>query len=310
MNSLPLFYYPSTWLYVDDDKLLLESMSLFFREHNFCKCFASPESYINYLSTYQSPLTKYSFLNSITGDEWFGVLKHNPIDFDITKIAELADDPNRYNEITAIVLDYKMPNIDGFSLAKNFVDMPIQKILLTGKAQNGDAIEGFNNNLIHRFVLKSEVDMEIKLLNYLKYLTFQYFQTISTPLLSYLEIDNQLPLTDNIFISFFEKYCVQNNIVEYYLIDKQGSFLCIDNKGFRSLLVVQTDQSIDSWLEIYGVGDELSINELEFIKRRKKVPFFGVGKEAWNIDTAEWYKHLYEPKVLKGRKRYLYITLR
>lgn len=309
MKTLPLFYYPSTWLYIDDDKTLLKSMMFVFQEHNYTKLFQSPLSCVDFLNTYQSPLSKHIFLKSITDDENYGVLQHTPINFDITMIAKLANDPHRHNEVTAMIIDYNMPEMDGFELAQNCNHLPIQKLLLTGKAKPEQGIVGFNNNLIHRFIKKNEIEWEEKLIANLKELTLQFFREKTTSLLSYLETENKLPLSDKIFIDFFEKYCEQHNIREYYLINKQGSFLCLDNKGHRSYFVLQTDQGIDTWLASHSADKELPKEKLDLVRERKKIPFFGQGKEAWQIDPSEWPKYLYTPNVLDGRERYFWTKI-
>ena len=237
---------------MDDDKTLLDNMVLVFQKYNHIKSFPSAKESLDFLNNYKSPFSKYTFLKSLSNDESYGMLQHTPTDFDITLLIDIANDPNRYQEITAMVIDYKMPEMDGFTFSKKINPLPIQKILLTGAAQSGDAISGFNNNLIHRYVQKYDADLISKLTTYLQQITSDYFQKISLPLLSYLEIENQLPLSDQIFINHFEQYCRKNEIQEYYLIDKQGSYLCIDKKNQKKCFIVQSDKNIDFWLSSYG----------------------------------------------------------
>ena len=309
MKNLPLFYYPNKWLWVDDDLLLLNSMAHVFSAEKYVQPFQSSQECLNFLKSYQSPLSKQSFLKSNKQDESYGILQKTPVDFDITSLASLADDQNRQNEITVMVIDYNMPDMDGFSLAQSTNHLSIQKILLTGKAQESQVITGFNGNLIHRFVQKSEVGMFEKLSSYLKELSLQYFQKITLPLLSHLETETKLPLSDPIFIEFFKNYCERYQIKEYYLIDKQGRFLCIDILGNRSYLAVQSDSSIKSWLAMYGDEKALPRDELTILMEKKKIPFFGIGKEAWQIASSEWPMYFHAPKVLEGRERYYWVKL-
>ena len=308
-NALPLIYYPNKWLWIDDDSLLLNTIKDTFGKENSIQIFQSSKDCLAFLKNYQPYLLKQNFLKSIINDESYGILKHTPVDFDITSLVQLANDPNRYDEITVMVIDYNMPEIDGFSLAKTAQSFPIKKILLTGKAQETEAIDGFNSNLIHCFVQKSEPKMIEKLSYYLKSLSLQYFQEITFPLFSYLETENKLPLTDPVFINFFQDYCLKHKIKEYYLIDKQGSFMCIDSQNIRSCLIIHTDKSIHNWLTLYSNEKCLSNDELTEIKNRRKIPFFGVGKEAWQTGPSEWSKHLHIPEILEGRERYFWATI-
>lgn len=309
VSALPLFYYPGTWVYVDDDKLLLKNIALVFDGHACAKLFSEPKTCLNFINSYQSPLSKHTFLKSVTHDEGYGVLQHTPVDFNVTMLVNLLDDENRHNEITAMVIDYNMSEMDGFSLAKACSHFSAKKILLTGKANENQAVAGFNNNLIHRFLQKGESELEEKLIGYLTELSFQYFQKITAPLLSYLETENQLPLSDKVFIGFFKNYIKEKKITEYYLVDKQGSFLCIDDKGRKSCLILQSDRGLDSWLSSYGEGTAFSENELLEIKQRKKIPFFDVGQEAWQVEVSNWSGYLYTPNILEGRDRYFWATI-
>lgn len=304
VKALPLFYYPSHCLWIDDDKLLLKCMTLAFSERNNISPFPSAKACLDFIHQYQSPLSQQNFLISNTQDMNYGILQHTPIDFDVTMLANLANDPERHDEVTVMVVDYHMPEMDGFALAQATQHLPIQKILLTGKAQESDAIAGFNNKLIHRFVQKGTDDMEEQLSRYLKELSLQYFQQLTLPLLSYLEAETRLPLTDPIFIEFFENYCEKYQITEYYLIDKQGSFLCIDHQENRSCLAMQSDDGIASWLTAHWDEKNLPDHEVTLIQNKEKMPFFGVGKEGWQVKRSEWSKHFYVPTVLNGREKY------
>ncbi|MCE3237390.1 MAG: hypothetical protein K0R24_371 [Gammaproteobacteria bacterium] len=307
MQTLPLFYYPSTWLWIDDDKTLLDNMVSTFEDYNHIKPFYSAKECLDFLKNYQSPFSKYTFLKSLSHDETYGVLKHTPTDFDVTLLMKIANDLDRHQEITAMVIDYQMPEMDGFTFVKEMNSLPIQKILLTGAIESHEAMTGFNNNLIHRYVQKQEVDLVTTLAMYLQQATFEYFQKLSLPLLTHLETESKLPLSDPLFIKHFEWYCKKNEIEEYYLMDKQGSYLCIDKKKQKKCFVVHTDKSINFWLSFYC--SELSLLEVIAIKENKKIPFFGVGKEAWQIEASEWRHCFYPSETVEGRERYYWTTL-
>lgn len=304
MRNLPLFYYPGTWVYVDDDKTLLNCMALAFEAQGNYQLFSSPSACLEFLGQYVSPSSQQHFLSSNRNDEQYGVLQHTVIDFDLTKIAALAHIPERHNEITAMVIDYHMPEMDGFTLSKACEKLSASKILLTGAAEEEEIISGFNQNYIQHYIQKGAVNLEEKLINQLKKSTHTYFQKITAPLLSHLEVENPLPLSDPIFIDFFIDYCLRKNIREYYLIDKQGSFLCIDYHGKHFYFVVHTDRSLDALFAMYFTDKKFSPDLLDAINARQKIPFFGLGKEAWHLDTAEWKHCFYDAESLEGREKY------
>lgn len=309
MRNLPLFYYPGTWIYVDDDKTLLNCMALEFVAQGNYKLFSTPNDCLDFIKNYVAPSSQQHFLSSNRDDEKYGILQHTSIDFDLTKVAEFANLPERHNEITAMVIDYHMPVMDGFTLSKACEKLPVNKILLTGAAEEEEIISGFNQNYIQLYIQKGVKNLEEKLIVQLKKLTYAYFQKITAPLLSHLEVEHLLPLSDPIFIDFFIDYCAQKNIREYYLMDKQGSFLCIDDQGKHSYLVVHTDRSIDSWLAMYFTGKELPSELADSIRAYEKMPFFGLGKEAWHLDPTEWKNCFYDAKRIQGRENYYWFEI-
>ncbi len=308
-DNLPLFYYPSTWIYVDDDKNLLHTMKIVLSEINTVKLFQSSVDCLKSIENYEQPSTKFSFLKNITDDEKYGVLNHTPIDFDVTDIPKLVDKEDRYNEISVVIIDYNMPEIDGFSLAEKIHSFSAKKLLLTGKAETEQAIKAFNDHLIQSYVKKFDDCMEEKLIVYLKSLTYKYFQTLTAPLLSYLETDHKLPQSDPIFINFFKSFCEKNNIVEYYLIDKQGSLLLINNKREYFCLAMQSDETINSWLSFYTSEITIPDNVLTAIQTKKMMLFLGIGRDLWQSQNIDWNKHLYPSNILEGREKYFWSVI-
>jgi CheY-like chemotaxis protein len=308
MKTLPLFYYPTRKLWIDDDSFFLEAMKQVFGKNFPMMTFTSAEEGLNFIRHYQSSQMKQDFLRSNREDENFGILKHTPVDFDITTLACLVDDKSKYDEISVVIIDYNMPEMSGTSFARNIFDTPMQKILLTGDAQEAEAISAFNANLIQCFIRKGEPNMEERLLNVFDELSFQYFQRTTYPLLAYLETEAKLPHTDPVFIRFFEEYCEKNKIQEYYLVDKQGSMLYIDSAGKKSCLVIQSNKGLDSWLSLYAKEKNLSEEDLLLLQKREKIPFFGVGKEAYEVNES-WSSCLYETNILEGVNKYYWAVV-
>ena len=304
LQNLPLFYYPGTWVYVDDDKNLLKCIEIVLKQHANIKTFSSPKICLNFLNRYHASCVEKKYFNRCDQDESFGILRYSPVDFDITSIVRLSEETERHDEVTVIVIDYHMPEMNGFLLSQSITKSPVQKILLTGTDDDSNVITGFNHSYIHRYIQKGDQDMEEKLTDYLYELTLQHFQTLTAPLLAHLEAENPIALSDPVFVEFFKRWCRQNNIREYYLIDKQGSFLGVDNRGEKRCFIVQTDSSINDWMTYCEVENELSDQVVAEIKERIRVPFFGIGKNPWDIEIEEWPSCLFSCDVLVGREKY------
>lgn len=306
MQHLPLFYYATTWVCVDDEPLMTQSMKAALGSLNHIKAFNSAEACSDFLATYTSPLFPFGFLQADTDDEMYGTLAHTNVGFNVTDIARLADLIGRHEEVTAMVLDYQMPGMSGVALAERYSALGIPSVLLTGEAKPDDVIDVMNERVIHCYLHKGDNDLLHKLSMHLKRMTYKYFQLKTLPLLAHLEADTALALSDPDFIAFFHDYCEKNNIVEYYLLDKQGSFLCIDKDGKRVCFVVQTDRSLESWTEMYEAEGDPIASVLNEVKKRRKIPFFGIGKESWQVPAEAWEQHQYPPHRLQGREQYFW----
>ena len=303
MKTLPLFYYPTTVLIVDDDKTLLSALEDIFIGKNKTHSFFSALDCINFLKDYIVPSYHQKLLQSIDNENGI-LLQNSPVDFDVTSLSSISNNPERHNEVSVILLDYGMPNLNGFEVAKNSKNQQIHKILLTGKALESEAIEGFNNNLIDRFIQKGREDTEEKILQYIDELMLSYFNKLSLPLLSHLETDHSFPQSDEIFINFFLDLCKKRNITEFYLIDKHGSYLCIDKEGKKFFLVIHSDYSIDFWMSLNKDG--LSETQNADIQSRKRIPFFGMKQEAWEVEQNKWDKYLHASSCLEGGRETYY----
>jgi hypothetical protein len=45
------------------------------------------------------------------------------------------------------------------------------------------------------------------------------------------------------------------------------------------------------------------------VATRSMVPFFGLGKEAWQFEPNEWNALFYAPQVFLGREKYYWFVL-
>ena len=69
MRTLPLFYFPSTVILVDDDQLLLDAMSELCGQENKVKSFSSSGDCLSFITSNIAPLSQYHFVQGDTSDE-------------------------------------------------------------------------------------------------------------------------------------------------------------------------------------------------------------------------------------------------
>jgi CheY-like chemotaxis protein len=306
MHSVPTYFYPSSIVWVDDDTLFLKTASELF-ESNQTKTFNDPQSCLEFFESYKLP-AKAPVLRGLIEDERYELSDHLPVDLNVSKVQEFYFTRDRSQEISVIIIDNKMPGMNGIELCQRLQTQPAKKILLTGEASHEEAIKAFNDNVIDRFIRKDSPTLVTDIQNYVDELSKQYFRERSEAILSHLQVDFKLPLSDKIFADFFQQICLKNSIKEYYLIDKNGSLMMIDDKSKCSYLIVHTDRTLDRFIELNEDLPEVQ-HLLETLRKRQKIPYFGIGNESWEFKVEQWDKNFYEAEVLEGREKYYYIFL-
>lgn len=305
---LPLYFYPVSCVFIDDDMNLLNAITSSLPSHYFVKTYSSANKFIDDARSVNFNASL-NFLKANKQDEQFGSINSRSVIFDLTEIAKLANIQNKHHEIAAIVVDYNMPEMTGIELSRRCRFITANRALLTGTAEEEKIISGFNDNLIQKYIRKGTRDFLNELINALDALIFNYFIKRSESILQYLEVEHRTPLSDPIFSNYFLQHCKKNHIVEYYLLDKQGSFLCIDQYQKKSYFIVHTDRSAEEWFTVYGEEETLSSKIKLAFENREKIPFFGVGKEAWQIESDQWNQCFYDAGMLKGRENYYWTVV-
>jgi CheY-like chemotaxis protein len=181
----------------------------------------------------------------------------------------------KQQEITILIVDYKMPELNGLDLCRALKDLAIKKILLTGEGGNSEAVDAFNEKLIHHFIRKDSATLLEDIQASIEELSLYYFSEQSKPLLKHLETKYLLPVSDKIFQKHFLNWKAKNDIIEYYLIEKFGSFLCFNSKGETYYFITHTKDSLQYFLSLC---EESHIIIPEEIKNAQKIPFFGEDK--------------------------------
>ena len=194
-----------------------------------------------------------------------------------------------------------MPGINGLDLCRSLKGSPIKIILLTGESNDHEAVKAFNERIIDNYFRKDSPTLANDLRNSVEELMFQYFFEQTSSLLLYLETKGKLPLSDKKFTDFFKAWLKKHDIQEYYLIDKVGSFLCVNSKAELCHFITHTNNSINNFIELY---EEAQFPIPDFIHSRQKIPFFGINKYSWQEDIKTWGNYCYPAHLLQGRENY------
>lgn len=305
---MPVFYNKSTIVSVDDDALVLKAVSQLFDASYQVKTFNNPYDCLGYFNEYTSPLSKVELMRGCREHEYYETSNHSPVDFDVTKLHAISGINDCTDEVSVLIVDYNMPQMNGIELCRRLGSLPMKKILLTGEGDLNEAINAFNNNTIDRYLRKDSPSLGSDLQLYVNDLSRNHYYEYSKPLISHLEADVHLPVSDPVFVEFFHNWCVSNSVREYALIDKNGSFMVVNHKGERSCFVVHTDRTLNNFIALNDDNDDVGLF-LSSVSKREKIPYFGVGRESWEFDGEDWDKFFFTPTRLEGKENYYWVVV-
>lgn len=317
-GAIPPYWHPTTVVAVDDDPLLLESLAFHLSRAQRCEAYVSPVQALAAIlergrsarpDGWVQPLTV-SDLNELPGDPSdHGVRLH------LRSIADIMANPRRASEISVLVVDYDMPQMDGLALCRAISHLPIQKILLTGKADERLAVDAFNEGIIDRFILKHDPDVRGRLKAEIALADERYFRGITRFLADIFHANHDFP-ADPDFAGWFAAERQRDGIVEYYFSVDPPGMICFDARGRGRLLLVQDREQIeahraDAWHQ------HAPAHVLDGMGREDRQPWFaewGEGRDnlpRWAIHPASrvgqgkrfWCSWLDLPASLQERIR-------
>lgn len=297
-------YYPTTVAIVDDDKRMLEALALQLANTAPCLTFQAPQQALLFFKQnyHAAPFTQRVLLQPEEDKA-----EHRLIDIDLRAIHKQAYNPNRFAEVSVLIVDYDMPEINGFELCQRLKQHPFKKIMLTGEATYDLAVNLFNAGIIDKFIVKNNPRLLATLLDAIHELQQQYFHDLSTLILASLTHHPHHPaacLDDPAFITLFYHTKQQLNAVEYYLMDGFGSYLFLNAKAQASCLVIKNTEDMHAWYETarYAQAPEAITKPMQ---HREKILYLHFD-EDYQLNPRKWLPYLHSAHQLHGRENYFY----
>ncbi len=304
--GIPVYYYPTTTLFVDDSIDFLTNFSLQLNHLLATKLFSRPGEALAYIK--QSDPSSHVSQRSvdIAAEVGGNPITNHTVTLNLAGIQNEIYNPKRFSEIAVVVVDYDMPGINGLEFCRKLADSPIRKILLTGKADEKIAVKAFNEGIIDHFIQKNNKDVVNLVNDNVLRLQTLYFEEMSGRMHAILTQNSLSFVNDPVFCDFFKNLCQQHNIVEYYLTEITGSFLLLNKDAEPSLLVVKCYEDLNIHYEFAADNGAPEI-VLEEIRSGNKIPY------AWQADDyfkmqaeEEWLQQLFPAEEIKGKDTYYY----
>lgn len=304
-------YYPTTTVAIDDDADFLEMLT----QHlgiNDCLPYLSPKTAletINDQNPYQRIQSRIVKKSSTVSEN---ILISSPEDHAIISnmrgLHEEIYNKNRFRDVSVIIVDYYMDEINGIDVCKALAAHPAKKILLTGGPDKEKvAIEAFNNGIIHRFINKSDLNFPSKLKQAVTVLKDAYFHELSLKLFPHFPADIISLLQNPAYINFINNQHAQFNSTEFYLLDVTGSMLFLDSYGSPVWSIVKNEDDINNHKALaddHDVDQEL----IRAFTSKKMFPFF-FSDTDYQCDASEWKYFSYPAHTIPGLKGYYYTTV-
>jgi len=309
---IPCCFHPTRVLVIDDSPEFLESMG-----RNLSTTYASfdyiatPQKALHYLNeVYQPNPFPNRYVGSMEENEW----EHRCLDVNIFDTYCEAYRPERFQEISTIVVDHVMPGLSGLQLCRQIKDPNIQKILLTGVADEHLAIHAFNEGIIHHYIRKQDLDMADQVDSAVEKAQWRYFNRLSELTLKAITAVDQRShaVTDPNFQKFFMRLMGRSMVSKYnfreaYLCEATGTYMFLTEAGEVYGLVVTDPDHIVVWTDSEE-ANKADPALLEALKNQTKVMWYHNRNGVMEPPGEEWVNHAYTPEVLKGVKdNYLYV---
>lgn len=306
---IPVFSIPSTTIFIDDSYNFLTNFTLGFSDKLSFATFKSPLEALKLINNNYQQSDHFSqrcVSEYLDSNRW--PMTNQTINIDLSAIHMEVYNPKRFSEISVIVVDYAMPEMNGLEFCKQIENPAIKKILLTGEADESIAIQAFNEGIIHRFVQKSNVDVTNVVLQAIQQLQKQYFQQMSESIIKMLSANSPNCLQDRKFSEFFYQLIAKHNIVEFYLTENSGSFLLLDEKANSSSLIVKTEQDLQLHYDL-ALDNKAPDEVLQQLDKGEKIPCFW-SPEGYQEGWTDWSTFLIPAKKIICNETYFYAYIK
>ena len=306
MKSMMCCSYPTTTVIIDDDSAFLKIIEQHIGLLDL-KTFSSPNLAIEHLNT-QNPTTRLLH-RIIKNDQTFINYTSSPDDqfvqYNLKGLLQEIYNPNRFNDVSVIVIDYCMDEMSGIAVCEALANHPAKKILLTGSADMElTAIDAFNKGIIDRFVSKSDPLFASKIQQSIATCKEDYFRDLSETLTPYLSSLSHSLYQHPTLINFTRNIYNELNIIEHYLIDAAGTRLMLDADGNASWIIIKHEADMQN-IETIAHDQDAPPSLIHGIKNRILIPFF-LSDDDFHQPVTEWERFSYEGKSLPFAKDYYY----
>jgi CheY-like chemotaxis protein len=240
---------PSQLVFLDDDALFLDVIGLVLPKSWRAQFFLNAQLCLDFLQ---------ANTKAWHDDFWVQRKLLEQAQHSVSTIPSIVqywrDNPRRYDLVQLIAVDYAMPSMNGLDVLRTLNDFVGSRVLLTGQADEVQALKAFNQGLIDQFIAKQSMDLRAHLVEHLQPL-------MNKPTASYqslwgqdLSQQQQSLLSDPVVAEALQRWIAGQDWIEYVLTIRPFGILGVNATGRVSWLQLERVAELEDLVEL--VSDE------------------------------------------------------
>lgn len=301
MINIHPYYHPTKVILIDDDTGFLNSLSRQLDTDALFQCYSDVNSALTDINTQYHPGIYETCRGKPT--EQIGLLSAQLVPWDFSCIYEQVINNHRFQEPSVVVVDYRMPSINGLELCSKIQKPEIRKVLLTGVFDTSEAINALNDGIISAYLNKNDTDLSEKINSIIHKQQDNYFTEINR---HFYTSGAETPgfLRDNSFKAYFTELCDKHEICEYYLTtDPYGILMYGKSKNdYYRLLVFTEDEMRTQW--------EIAESQYAPAELTKQLALNTIIPDFWktsgvyeSIYAKTWKQYVFVPTIITNDKQ-------
>ncbi len=309
MDRLACCYFPTTTVLVDDQESFLSKVGLNLQQITPLRSFNDPLKaleFMNQQSKKQLQLDKI-MINTFDMEASLAKADQHALTIDIAAILKHLYNAKRFLQVSDILVDYNMPNMNGIDVCEKIKDPTVRKLMITGDMDISIAITAFNKGSISKFIPKQTEKLTQTLIDCIKTEKENYFVTHSTTILKILANEDYNCLENPHFIRLFRSLCKEHQTVEYYMIDDNGSFLFLNCEGKPTWLVVRSVQALEDHI-VFAEDSKAPKGIVDVLKNREKLAFLFSERDQ-HLPAIQWLPYLHSAQPIPGINDFYYAVI-
>lgn len=302
-SQLYPYFYPTTVAFVDDNRRFLTSISLQLDSEQLYMLFDSPLKAIEAIKHRNGSRSLHERILSEDFHSDNLVATSLAMNLDVSEIMCAVYDVRRYGEISVVVVDYDMPEMNGLEFCRKIDDVGIKKILLTGAADDKLAISAFNEGLIDAYINKADPNIFDEVNETVSRLQSAYFKDVSMVIAKAVNSTYGNSFFDARFAEYFKIVCDKLGIVEYYMMANPDGFLILDIHGRQYMLIVQSEDEVRRQIE-FARNEKAPAKLLERLISREEIAYFPETRGYYDSGYVNWREYLHPAIEVVANKKY------